>query len=470
MPEATISAAAHPASFRDRDGRVFEAEGEIIRVLSASGAEEFRRLKESGALESLVQSGALIESTEANSREFSFDHGIPDPALVLRHPRIPFISYPYEWPFRALQCAAVHHLELHLAALERGITLTDATAYNIQFRGARPVFIDVSSLRRYREGELWLGHRQFCEQFLNPLLLEAVVGVPFQSWYRGCLEGIPADQLVRVLPLRSKIDWRVLAHVVMQSRLQSAASQKEPHELAAAARRRFPRAGFVSMLKQLLKWIRGLNPAGLKTSTWSDYEASRTYDEPALRAKMQLVSEFVTATKPRLMWDFGCNAGEYSLAALRSGAEYVVGFDFDRGALDEAFRRSRQHRAAFLPLLLDAANPSPRQGWRQSEREGILERGPCDALLALAFEHHLTIARNVPIPSFLDWLTGLGRCGVVEFVEKQDPTVQRMLALREDIFDDYTLVNFEQALGARARIVRRTQLPVRTRHLFWYER
>jgi len=470
MPEVATAAAAHPASFRDRAGRVFEAKGEILRALSPAAAEEFRWLRDSGLLESLVESGALIESTELDARRFSFEQGIENPALVLRHPRIPFISHPYEWPFRALQCAAIHHLELHLAALEGGANLTDATAYNIQFRGASPVFIDVSSLRRYRDGELWLGHRQFCEQFLNPLLLEAIVGVPFQNWYRGCLEGIPADQLARILPLRSKLNWRVLAHVVMQARLQSAASQKPVEELGSAARRKFPRAGLVSMLRQLLKWIRKLNPADLKASTWSDYETSRTYDEPALQAKMGFVSEFVQATKPAMMWDLGCNAGEYSLAALRSGAGYVVGFDFDRGALDEAFKRSRQQRANFLPLLLDAANPSPRQGWRQSERAGVQERGPCDALLALAFEHHLTIARNVPIPSFLDWLTGLGRCGVVEFVEKHDSTVQKMLALREDVFDDYSLANFEQALGQRARIVKRMQLPGSSRHLFWYER
>ena len=56
-----------------------------------------------------------------------------------------------------------------------------------------------------------------------------------------------------------------------------------------------------------------------------------------------------------------------------------------------------------------------------------------DAVLALAFEHHLAIARNVPLHRVVGWLTKWAPAGVIEFVEKSDPTVQKMLALREDI-------------------------------------
>ncbi|MCH8816049.1 MAG: class I SAM-dependent methyltransferase, partial [Chloroflexi bacterium] len=92
-----------------------------------------------------------------------------------------------------LRRAALHYLDLHLDLLERNFTLSDASAYNIQFRGTRPVFIDVLSIRPYREGEYWTGYRQFCEQFLNPLLLVAVSGIPYQAWFRGNIEGIPVE-------------------------------------------------------------------------------------------------------------------------------------------------------------------------------------------------------------------------------------------------------------------------------------
>ncbi len=173
--------------------------------------------------------------------------------------------------------------------------------------------------------------------------------------------------------------------------------------------------------------------------------------------------------QPATLWDLGCNTGEYSLEAVRSGAGYVVGFDYDIGALDQAFRRSEQVNAPFVPLFFDAANPSPSQGWRQQERAGLQDRANADALLALAFEHHLTIARNVPIPDFIDWLLRFAPRGLVEFVEKTDPTIQKMLAMREDIFETYSLENFARALEARARVVRRVRLANSHRWLFWYD-
>ena len=75
------------------------------------------------------------------------------------------------WPFSALKAAEIHHLEIQLELLEQNIALSDASAFNIQFRGPNPVFIDYLSFRRYQKDEIWLAHRQFCEQFLNPLVL-----------------------------------------------------------------------------------------------------------------------------------------------------------------------------------------------------------------------------------------------------------------------------------------------------------
>ena len=72
--------------------------------------------------------------------------------------------------------------------------LKDASPYNVQFIGARPVFVDVGSFEPLREGEPWAGYRQFCMLFLYPLLLQAWKGVPFQPRLRGSIDGItPAE-------------------------------------------------------------------------------------------------------------------------------------------------------------------------------------------------------------------------------------------------------------------------------------
>src|SRR5690606_22540322 len=107
------------------------------------------------------------------------------PEVVLRHERIPFISYPYEWTFSMLKDAARLHLDLLLAAVPEGIITKDGTAYNLQWRGAQPVFIDSGSCERRREGEPWAGYRQFCQTLLSPLLLQSHLDIGFRLWLRG---------------------------------------------------------------------------------------------------------------------------------------------------------------------------------------------------------------------------------------------------------------------------------------------
>ena len=81
------------------------------------------------------------------------------------------------------------------------------------------------------------------------------------------------------------------------------------------------------------------------------------------RRKAAFVEEFVRSTRPDMLWDIGCNTGDYAAVALRSGARSVVGFESDHGALDLAFSRAGSEGLSLLPLYLDAANPSPSQGW-----------------------------------------------------------------------------------------------------------
>jgi hypothetical protein len=82
---------------------------------------------------------------------------------------------------------------------------------------------------------------------------------------------------------------------------------------------------------------------------------------------------------------------------------------------------AKAERLNLLPLHLDATNPSPSQGWAQHERKGMRERGPADAVLALAFVHHLAVAKNVPLDFVVEWIVDLARAGVIEFVQKDDP-------------------------------------------------
>ena len=353
-----------------------------------------------------------------------------------------------------LKTAALFHLDFHLDALRDGITLIDASAYNVQFIGASPIFIDTLSLRPYKPGSLWTGYKQFCDQFLNPLLLRSYLGLHHNAWYRGNQEGINAGEIRKLLPARRKLSRRVLTHVTLQDSLQKTARKGSGPNLGALQEEGLPLPTFKKTLTDLRSWILGLDPKRVGRTVWSDYATSNSYAPQEEARKLDFVKHFVKTRKLSQVWDLGCNSGAYAAAALEAGADYVLGFDADHGALDLAFRRAPEDGLRFLPLFLDLANPPPSQGWAQQERYGLRERRSADGVIALALIHHITIGGNVPLGDAVAWLVGLGPTGIIEFVPKEDPMVQELLRFREDIFPNYSLETFLAELRKIASVDR----------------
>lgn len=455
----------HPSSFRDPAGTIFAVDNRIIRSLTTEGLERYLGVEQTGLLQKLVKKNKLVHSKP-------IDHQSSNSEFVyhLEHEPIDFISYPYEWPFKLLKEAALLHLSLQLEALDHQVVFIDASAYNVQFKGVTPIFIDILSLRLYQEGEFWTAHRQFCEQFLNPLLLNAEVGIPYQEWYRGFLEGIPTDQLAKLMPLRSWLSPRLLFHVLLPARGQKLNDKQKQSVKNRSQHLGIPKSVYSGFLKQLYKWIASLEPRRRKSTTWGKYIETRTYTHDEILLKKNFVAEFISKTTPNQLWDIGCNNGEFAELALQNGAQLVIGFDSDLGALDSAVERAKQKNLSFLPLYQQITNPTPDQGWLSTERKSIFGRGSPDALLALAIIHHLALGANIPLPEVVKWLTDTAPAGVIEFVQKTDPTVQQMLALKGDIFPNYSEEIFKNLLSNNANIIKIQTVSASGRQLYWYEK
>ena len=458
-----------PASFRDPSGRVYIRDESVFRTVMPRASDDFNYVNSTGLIEELEREGLIVESKNVDLTILG--DKIVGACYVIEHPRLPFISYPYEWSFSALKAAGLMFLDIQLRALAKGVTLSDASAYNVQFVGPKPIFIDRLSFRRYQHGEFWLGHKQFCEQFLNPLLLRSLFGIPHNSWYRGAPEGISSDDLVSLLPWKRKLTWKILTNVVLPVTFQKKATKELVVEQAKSyKKRKLPLVTFRRMLESLKEWISGLKPADTGKSVWSDYAKTHSYSTEELEHKRKFVSHFIESLKPKLVGDFGTNIGDYAAVALKAGAEYVIGFDYDQKALEIAFSRAQEKKLQYLPLFLDAANPTPDQGWAQKERKGLSNRLAADAILALAFTHHLAIGRNIPLQELSIWLTSLAPNGIIEFVPKSDPMVKYMLNFREDIFQDYTEERFLSYLEEVANVVETEVVSSSGRRLIRYTR
>lgn len=461
-----------PGSFRDPRARVFVGKDRVFRALSDHAADDFRTVRETGLLDDLVREGRLVPFKDATAAADILPAGSASAAVLLEHEKLPYITYPYEWSFSGLQEAALFHLDLQIRALERRVKLNDASAYNVQFVGPKPIFIDHVSFGPYQEGELWIAHRQFCDQFLNPLLLQSRLGIPFNDWYRGALEGIAATHLASALPLSAYLSPALFLHVLLPAHFEKRAARSERIEALArtkSAERRLPSAAFGRMLRGLRRLIEGLSPKDCD-SPWSRYAEDNTYGEEEAREKMAFVAEFAGRTKPGLVIDIGCNTGLYSQTLLENGGVASLGLEPDSAALDRAFKRARTENLNFLPLYQNVANPSPGQGWNGIERNPLKDRIAADGILALAIIHHIVIGAHVPMQDALASLLDMAPSGVIEFVPPSDPQVKRMVASRHGVTHAYSAESFDSVLGGAARVVKSHTLAGSGRRLVWYER
>ena len=454
-----------PGSFRDPASGVLLGDRRVYRYFTCQHAANFTALLETGLLDSFAKSGAVIETKPIGMEDAAELYRMaPEIGLVVEHPRIPFISYVYEWPFEMLKAAAIRHLEILQVAMDKGFILKDATPYNIQFMGPNPLLIDVGSFERYEEGMPWIGYTQFCRTFLNPLLLQSITGVPYQTWMRSSLEGIDPVHLNSLLPLRHKLRKNVFIDVVLQawfSRRYSSRSSNAP----SLKERPIPKGVIMGLVKRLKKSVAGLRRRGKAHSPWLDYEEQCHYESEALQEKDRFIEEALTRARPQMVWDLGCNVGRYSIMAARY-AGHVVAMDSDEAAVGVLYERVRDQHSNVLPLVVDLLNPSPSQGWAQMERRGLEERGTADFALCLALVHHLAIGGNVPLTRIAEWLSKITEAGVVEFVPKSDPMVQTLLRTRQDVYGGYTQAAFEEALREHFKIIDVACLPKSGRILY----
>ena len=464
MTAAKPSVHFDAGSFRDPDTRVFHHDGSVYRCLSPRALGDWQRLAGSDFYARYAADRRVIPT-----RQITGPETLPPLdgrwAAVLEHERVPVVSYPYEWSFGMLKDAALLQLDLTRAALDEDMTLKDATAFNVQWLGAQPTFIDIGSFTAYAAGEPWAGYRQFCESFFYPLLLQAYRGVPFHPWLRGSLEGITAEQCNALLSGRDLLRRGVLAHVYLQAKAQA-----RYDDTPGNVRQELRAAGFgAALIKHNIERLRRTVERlrwDVGRSTWSEYQREHSYDDADLRRKTEFVERVLASRRWPLVWDIGCNIGNYSRMAA-GHAEYVLALDADHLVVERLYQALKADGPAnVLPVLADLADPSPGLGWRGRERLPLGDRGRPALILCLALIHHLVIGRNIPLDDFVAWLAQFGGELVLEFVGPEDPMVERLLRNRQDQEFEYSAEAVGAALERHFGAVTHETLASGTRTLY----
>lgn len=442
------------SSFRDPSGYIYYQNNEVYRRINACYLNTFNKFNSSNLCKLLIKQKWLIKHTIVKQNKDS---------CILKIQKIPFISYPYEWCFNQLKDAALLTLKIEKLALENNYTLKDASAYNIQFIGSNPIFIDTLSFVEYKEGMPWNGYGQFCRHFLAPLLLMRYVDNNLNCLLKNYIDGIPLDVASNLLQKRGGLIAR--EHIKLHSKLINKNSNSDISKVYISKK------SILNIINMLIRQINSLNKKKSKTR-WEDYYKNNNYSLAAFNAKKQLVEkylEIIKANKNDLIFDIGANDGVLSKLALKNNC-YVIASDIDHNSIDNNYCAHRNTNSNMLPVLLDFNNPSPAIGFNLTERQSIKDRVKAKCILALALMHHICISNNIPFDYFFKSMSEIGKYLIVEFIPKDDSKVIELLKNREDIFENYNVNNFELSATKYFKIIQKDSIKDSKRVLYLMEK
>lgn len=425
------------SSFRDPSGHLFKYENKLLRSVSSSYSENYDILMTSGLYEKLVQKGFLIphKEIEIALKDNNNLHKVLEPEFIS------YISYPYEWSFSQLKDAALLTLKIQKLALKYGLSLKDASAYNVQFHNGKPVFIDTLSFEKLEKNHAWIAYKQFCQHFLAPLALMAYTDIRLNNLAKNYIDGIPLDLASKLLPFSSKLNVSLLMHIHMHAKSQK---EYESKEVDIENDVKVTEFQLLSIIDSLESAVKSLKFPGSKTE-WGEYYTFTNYEAAAFENKKVIIEKFLDVLNPSSLWDLGANNGHFSKLASDRGIR-TCSLDIDPVAVEKNYLRVKQNNEKnILPLLIDLTNPSPAIGWANAERDSISNRGQIDVVMALALIHHIAISNNVPLEQIAEYFKSLSKNLIIEFVPKSDSQVKKLLATRKDIFPEYTQEGFEKA-------------------------
>lgn len=448
----------HPASFRDPAGFVFQQDGRLFRQVNRLYKENFNHLLSSGLYDQLVKEGRLVKHEQVD-QNFLSD---PEWYTTLIPEQIPFVSYPFEWCFDQLKDAALLTLHIMQKALDKGMILKDATPFNILFTAeGRPVFIDTLSFEKYSGHQPWVAYRQFCENFLAPLLLNASLGMETDKLFLSYPDGVPVQQCATWLRFKSRFHSLALLHIHLQKAVTNGRQAPE--------RGSFSKSKLVRIIDHLETGITKLKLTEQRT-TWNEYYDPTLSPSPYLKEKEMALKEFLQELSFNSALDLGCNTGRFTKLLHRPGC-MVIGTDMDSATINEFYVSQKKEGHFALPLVANWMHPSPSTGWENKETQSLLDRSGFDLGMALALIHHLVIARNIPLTKFAQLMSRVSRKWlIVEFVTKEDERVKEILDRKGDIFPEYDPYHFGQIFSAYFNLKKSMPLKEGRRILYLFER
>ena len=447
-------------SFRDNKARILVEDGKILREIYIEGKNDFDNILTSKSIKEKIVNNEFINFKEIERpKKYNV-------YKTIEHPRLKFITYPYEWCFEQLKTAAIFNLNLQIDLLKEGNNLKDGSAFNIQFKNTKPIFIDLMSIEKFNPKTSWPGYTQFCEQFLYPLMIQSKSGLNVNEIFKGNLEGIPLNTAFEILnKFQNYFDTKFLFHIFLLNLINKKIKKNKTGYKVKKIER--SAENLIYQLNNLITYIYKLKHKTQKT-VWTNYSIDNFYEDETEKIKDEFLIEILKNEKFKTICDLGCNDGRYSIIASQFVKDSVVSIDNDIDAVNSCYLKAKKNNLKILNLQLDITNPSSNCGWFENERESFKERFNFDLIINFAIIHHIVIGKNIPIESYIEYICSISKKIILEFVPKNDDAIKAMLINREDIFKDYNEENLKNIFKNMGLIIIKEKIVTKSGRKIFY--
>ena len=447
-------------SFRDNKARILVEDGKILREIYIEGKNDFDNILTSKSIKEKIVNNEFINFKEIERpKKYNV-------YKTIEHPRLKFITYPYEWCFEQLKTAAIFNLNLQIDLLKEGNNLKDGSAFNIQFKNTKPIFIDLMSIEKFNPKTSWPGYTQFCEQFLYPLMIQSKSGLNVNEIFKGNLEGIPLNTAFEILnKFQNYFDTKFLFHIFLLNLINKKVKKNKTGYKVKKIER--STENLIYQLNNLITYIYKLRHKTQKT-VWTNYSIDNFYEDETEKIKDEFLIEILKNEKFKTICDLGCNDGRYSIIASQFVKDSVVSIDNDIDAVNSCYLKAKKNNLKILNLQLDITNPSSNCGWFENERESFKERFNFDLIINFAIIHHIVIGKNIPIESYIEYICSISKKIILEFVPKNDDAIKAMLINREDIFKDYNEENLKDIFKNKGLIIIKEKIVTKSGRKIFY--
>ena len=446
------------SSLRDPGGFLFYEKNVLYRLINKSYKENFDHFINSGLYKSLLDLKYIIHHHDT---DISVQY---ENYKIIKPDKISFISYPYEWCFSQFKAAALLTLKIQHEAVKLGMTLKDATPYNVQFVNNNPLFIDTLSFEiKDSDDYSWAPLRQFIEMFLGPLILISHENIESNLILKNKINGIPLSEITKNLSLKTKIKPFIFFNILIANILSKKSSKE-----TSSKKMNISKNQHLNIIESYISFIENLNLKKYKTE-WMNYNNETEIEKGNYRLdKKKYLITFLSEVNAEVIWDVGANDGHYS----RIVSDYykrlvdIYSLDIDPICVEKNFELNIGTHQNINPLLFDIANPSTAIGWLNSERKNIFSRLPTpNLIIALALLHHV-LNLNIKLQDILSFFSKTTSHLIIEYISISDEKAQSIFQSRIETVEYPSKNTFETEISKFFKIIKSEELLENKRYLY----